>query len=438
MTYAGSYKKISALVFTALLMSAPFAHAEGPQCSSVFYTSTESLNDLMTKRYPSLDKLLQDPNAFYETYRQRFHAQKELTPDHPYRFDFSEMGMPLVRDIDKYLEVKIDSVTKELAEFKEKRASRMKLSRIVRTKFDNAKEKNLETYVEYLKDLRGESQEIMNDGHVSYERVVEFSYFYNRAAGRFDTNKYPMKDRFLLLTDRLLEGYKPLPIAEEYRMYKNRDFGVFQMKSVYKGYRDAEKIFAKDFKATDELKQLWIPTNAALGNSVLMRLMNTKIHLVGVTDAPIWADGYNRPAGDFWMHDVRHESFKYYEAQNYIEKNQLSDAQFDRMKSKMDDWLVELNSEIAKIEDVNLKKAVSLTIFNFHHDAGFPLIPTMFLTKKNTTKNLYTMYVVSGHGTYFENPWKNLDRADAWLKDFWGKRVEQENEALDLARSHNP
>lgn len=436
MTYAHACSKMTAIVFSALLVTAPLAHAAGPQCSSIFYTSTESLNELMTKRYPQLEQLLQNPNSFFETYRQRFHAQKEVTPEHPYRFDFSEMGLPLVRDIDKYLEVKIDSVTKELAEFQAQRASRHSLSRLVRSKFDNKKQKNLETYIEYLKALRGESQEILEAGSVSYERIVEFSYFYNRAAGRFDTNKYPIKDRLLLITDRLLEGYKPLSIAEEYQLYKNRDFGVFQMKSAYKGYRDAEKIFAQDFKAQDDLKQLWIPTNAALGNSVLMRLMNTKIHLVGVTDAPIWADGYNRPAGDFWMHDVRHESFKYYEAQNYIEKNQLTDAQFERMKQKMDDWLVELNTETAKIEDVNLKKAVALTTFNFHHDAGFPLIPTMFLTKKNTTKNLYTMYVVSGHGTYFDNPWKNLDRADAWLKDFWSKRVEQENEALDLIKNH--
>lgn len=426
--------KIGLLVMTAILAASTPAFS-APMCSSVFQTSTEQLNDLMSNRYPQLSVMLKDPTSYFELYKKRFEEQKRLTPETPYHFDFSEMGMPLVVDINQYLEAKITTVKADMSAFQTKRDSRNKISRLIRSKFDGKKQKDFETYIAYLTDLQKEAQTILATGHISYQRLVEFSYFYNRAAGRFDTSKYPLKDRFLLFTDRLLEGYKPLPIAEEYLLYKEGKFEVFQMASKYKGYRDAEAKFEADFDNKDELKQLWIPTNAALGNSVLMRLMNTKIHLVGVTDAPIWADGYNRPAGDFWMHDVRHESFKYSEVQKYLEKQDLTDAQFEKMKSKMDDWLVELNQETAKIENQDLRKAVALTSFNFHHDAGFPLIPSMFLTEKNTTKNLYLMYTISGHGTFFKDPWKNLDRADAWLKDFWGKRIDQEYEALDLVKS---
>ncbi len=219
-------------------------------------------------------------------------------------------------------------------------------------------------------------------------------------------------------------------------MYKARNFEVFQMESKYAGYQAAEKDFRAAFSDRSEFKTLWVPTNAAIGNSVLMRLMNTQIHLVGVTDTPIWADGYNRPAGDFWMHDVRHESFKYYEVQNYLEKHDITDMQYYSMTKKMDDWLVELNQETAKIQDPDLKKAVALTSFNFHHDAGFPLIPSMYLAHKRYegVRRLYVMHIISKHGVTFKDPWNNLDKAEVWLKDFWRQRIDQEYEALGLVK----
>lgn len=432
-------KKMGSALLTVLLIISSSTFA-AEQCGGIFDapTSTQQLNALMTKRYPQLEVLLKDPHAYYEKMRQRFHEQKAKTPENPYSFDFSEMGIPLVHDINKYLDAKIESVKTELNDFTQKSASRGKISRLIRSRSDAKKQAELELYITYLKELKNEAEGYIANGTITYQHIVEFSYFYSRASGRFDTSSYPMKDRFFLWTDRLLEGYKPLALREEYQMYKERRFGVFQMKSKYKGYRTAEKTFQAGFTDKTDLKQLWIPTNAALGNSVLMRLMNTNVHLIGVTDVPIWADGYNRPAGDFWMHDVRHESFKYYEAQRYLEQHDLTDAQFARLKTKMDDWLVELNSATAKLTDADLKKAVTLTTFNFHHDAGFPLIPSMFLTHTNTTKRLYLMYQLSGHGNHFKSPLKNLDRADAWLKEFWRQRIDQEHEALDLVRNPQP
>ncbi|MDG0817634.1 hypothetical protein [Bdellovibrio svalbardensis] len=430
-----------ALTFLAglLVLSGITAFAAGEQCASIFaeISSTQELNELMVKRYPQLTSILKDPNAYFEKYRERFNEQKKKTPESPFSFDFSEMGLPLVQDINGYLSAKIETVQKDLTALKEKRDGHNKLVKIVRTPFDKSKQNQLELYLKYLGELKAESAEILAKGSVSYRHLVEFSYFYSRAIGRFDTKSYPLKDRFLLYTDRLLEGYKPLSLSKEYEMYKSREFGVFQLHSKYSGYKAAEKDFESAFANKEELKSLWIPTNASIGNSVLMRLMNTRLHLVGVTDAPIWADGYNRPAGDFWMHDVRHESFKFYEVQRYLEKNDLSAEQFVNMQRKMDDWLVELNRETAKIEDPDLKKAVSLTSFNFHHDAGFPLIPSMYLAQERyqPVRSLYTMHIISGHGVTFKDPWNNLDKAEVWLKDFWRQRIDQEYEALDLAKS---
>ena len=136
------------------------------------------------------------------------------------------------------------------------------------------------------------------------------------------------------------------------------------------------------------------------------------------------------------MHDVRHESFKYNEIQKYLAKNDLTQEQFDRLNVKMDDWLVELNQEVEKIQDPDLRAAVILTVFNFHHDSGYPIIPSAFLAfdKYKFVKFLYFMYQVSGHGDFFKNPYKNLDKANLWLKDFWRQRIDQEYQALNLAK----
>ncbi len=110
------------------------------------------------------------------------------------------MGMPLVGDINNYLIAKIDSVQKELTAFKEKREGRSRISKAFRGKIDDYKQSQLELYLKYLGELKAESAEIIAHGSVSYRHLVEFSYFYGRAIGHFDTKTYPWKDRFLLWT----------------------------------------------------------------------------------------------------------------------------------------------------------------------------------------------------------------------------------------------
>jgi len=73
-----------------------------------------------------------------------------------------------------------------------------------------------------------------------------------------------------------------------------------------------------------------------------MRLMPKSIEIVGVTAQPIMADGFLRPGGDFWMHDVRHSSVKLQKRQRYIERHQLGEAQMRALDAKAEEWANEL------------------------------------------------------------------------------------------------
>lgn len=431
-------KTTSKLIVSLIILASSWnAHAEGPMCRDVFatpLTATQILNQDLAERFPGLASMLQDPEAYYERINKEFQEQKRLTPDDPYSFDFSEFGMPLITDIQGWLKQQISELTADHIAFQNKVANRNKVSGLVLRPLDIRKDKEYSLYLKYLTELKAEADQIVADKHVTYYHVSEFSYFYSRAANRFITRNYPLRDRLLLALDRIMEGYKPLPLQEEYNLYHNRQFQVFQKNSIVKSWREAEKPFANAFDNTDQLQGIWINTNLNLDQSILQRLMNTKIHLIGISNVPIWADGYNRPSGDFRMHDVRHESFKYIEIERYIETHELTEAQLTALRAKMDEWMLELRTENAQIQDPDLKAAVNLTAFSFHHDSGFPFIPSSFLATNHfqPVRSLYMFYLVSGHGDFFNKPWKNLDLAEVWLKDFWRKRLDQETAILGI------
>lgn len=388
-----------------------WGQAEELQCSKAFSpepkpaTAAAILNERLTNKFPRLAFVNKNPDLFIKEMQARFEAKKKQDPTRAYEFDYSEIGMPLVKDMAEWLTSKINDLGNET---KEQKVAR-----------------------QYLSDLRAEAQTYLNSNQVSYKALIEFSYFYSRAIGHFDTRPQRPLMRLFLFIDRSINGYKQLSITKEYDLYKNRQFNVFQKRSVTKNFRSAEVPFQDLFKQ-DHLDTIWVPTNESVNREIFMRLMSKNINLIGVTSDPILADGVLRPGGDFFNHDVRHESFKYYERGVYIKRHKLNEQQIQKLSEKSEEWYLEFKAELAKVQDPDFRNAIYHLAFNFHHDAGFPLVPSVYIyrVKDHAARNLYYMMELSGQGAGFKEPLKNLKLADQWLTQFWQARLMEETAIL--------
>lgn len=121
-----------ATVATPLVLSATLpqlAYANGPQCAPLFIESDtapikllkepkkdlvtnlrESIeanykerNAILAKRYPQLDFVFKDPEAFVAVMKSRFEQQKTITPEDPRLFNFPEAA-PTMKEIRADLE----------------------------------------------------------------------------------------------------------------------------------------------------------------------------------------------------------------------------------------------------------------------------------------------------------------------------------------------
>lgn len=111
-----SKKLILSLLIASASVNATLstAHAGAPQCSAIFETvakqaaadtikdqgkvdplqklkesveqNYKSRNEILSKRYPQLDFVFKDPEAFVTLMKSRFEAQKKITPEDPRLF----------------------------------------------------------------------------------------------------------------------------------------------------------------------------------------------------------------------------------------------------------------------------------------------------------------------------------------------------------------
>jgi hypothetical protein len=232
----------------------------------------------------------------------------------------------------------------------------------------------------------------------------------------------------MLSIDNRLQGYKQLPIDREYALYRERKFMFFQMSSTVRTFKAVEQSFAKAFSNPHFLERIVVPINDVIDRDILYALVPSSIDLEGLTYDPIAADGFLRPSGHFMNHDRRHNSVKTVERLRYIQSKNPTIAQMRLIMELQDKWDLELQQAIAKIQDPDLREAVDLTAFNWHHDRGYPYTPSVWLeTKKNAV--IYALdftLILSGQGTRFKNVMKNTKSANAWLDDFWVERLPDE------------
>lgn len=397
----------------------------------------EATNIKFAQKYPNFEAMLKNPGDYFEEMKLRFALQKKLTPNDPYRFDFSEYGIPVIKELRNQITEKEDEFVKNLDLLKTAHEDST-VPEWIKNKFpilfSRPKQiKDQELGLKYLREVKAELDSYLAKDSIDYKSLQEISFFYSRASGAFDEKKLNLRDRMMLVIDRHLQGYNKLTIEQEYTEYQNRTFKVFHKDSPVDGFINAQAPFENAFADNDELIMLSLPTPEHLGPDIFMRLMPYNIYINGISLNPAAADGFVRPSGDFWLHDLRHASAIYEKRLRYMDKYQISEEAFSKLQLRMDRWKMELDEERKKIENKELRYAIGFFMFNHHHDRGFPMVPSTYLNndKENISYLLYTMLKVSNQPTGFKRPRQTLDEAYSWLQDFWLKRLDEEMEIIN-------
>jgi len=308
----------------------------------------EAANDALAGKYPTLDVVLKDPDKFVSTMEARFDAQKKLTPANPYAFDFSEYGLPVMKQISAALD-------KEIAEA------------------GTAHPKE----VAYFQELKADVDGHLAKGSIDYRRTQELAYFSAEALGLLDHARETPKQRAFLVIDRYLDGYTPKTLDQQIENYHHNAFRVFDTNAPrISGLDRFHNTFDKAFFADSKLELISLPTMEPLGLDIFFRLSDYNLFPIGVAADPIGADGFMRPGGDFWTHDLRHSSDMFGRRKIFESEHHMTEPQVRKLQKRIDVWRAELLEKIDKIPDPNLKGAVTFLMFNWHHDRGRPMVPS--------------------------------------------------------------
>lgn len=400
----------------------------------VYYRSPQELsayqavNKRLAEKYPVLKTVLADPEAFIKDIEAKFATQKLLTPERPYGFDYSELGIPALQKMMDEIKLKMLEHETRIQELEENKGFFSFLNAPFRTR----KSAEYKVALDYLGDIKAEINTYLVQGSVDYQNLYEVSYFYSRAIGHFDLKTMNVRDRLLLYIDRYLQGYKPLKIDQEYRLYQERTFTVFQKSSPVDGFEQASLTFENAFLNNEKIEMMILPTTEELGPDIFSRLVSYNIFPISMTSVPVAADGFVRPGGDFWMHDIRHSSAIFAARKDYESAYNLTEAQVVELRAKSELWKSELDQARKTIVDKEVKYAVGFFMFNFHHDRGYPMLPSSYVDDHldHVPYLLYYTLKVSKQPLGFKNPSKTMNTAYKWLQDFWLQRLEQEKAIL--------
>lgn len=382
--------------------------------------------------------VLKDPRAFKKDLEARFQAQKALTPDDPYQFEMKDYGIPVLQDIDAHLAAEISKLEEKAGLTPRTSAERTGIKAACAAigdffnPFHWMADKNYDVGLKYLKELKADIGGHIKDDSISYRRLQELASYSATALGHFDDEDLNLKDRSMLVIDRHLLGKESGNIAEEYRRYKDNDFQLFRKEAGDSGIRLAQDHFVDDFFDPNQLKLVSLPVARSLGPGVFMQLLPHDMFLMGVTPDPESADGFNRPGGDFYLHDMRHSSSIYTKRKIYEKEHNLSDAQKEKLEVMQSVWKAEMNEAKKKIESKEMRYAIGFLSFNHHHDRGIPQLPSSFLAEDHgkVANKLFLALKVSEQPTGFENPKETINGAYEWLREFWLQRLPQEEAIL--------
>ncbi len=384
----------------------------------------QELNRVTSEKYPALAFLLDDPRAFLSQMQTRFEQQKSRGLD-PHKFSYPEAGKPALDFATKALTEQISENEIETSNLRSqiKHASFHEFLQIYAAK---TKIKEYTKAIVYARDLLGEIKNV-EAANYPYLDVIELSYFATRLLGHFDFVKNSVFQKSTIWMDYAVSGYLQKSITKEYEYYKTRSSPVFQYPMIGQQFTPSARPFRRAFENKEKLSFVVIPTSIELANDIFQRLMPIQTHLFGMSKTPILADGFNRPSGLFWMHDVRHEATKYFKKFLYSRKHKLNEEQMHQIDQASERWFVELEQAQRSVKDPQLTAAIRLYAFNYHHDQGNPFIPSEFLKRRGlfVINSLFLQEVWSGQEVGFSNI-RLLSAAEKWLEAFWQTKIEEE------------
>lgn len=444
-----SHSLVGALVLSSVAPSISFASAA--QCKQLFNIMSLSQSELNTKsksdllsenyskrnktlseRYPKLAFMFNDPEGFVKNVRERFEAQKKITPDDPRVFNFPEAEATM-REIHQDLENFRQEVVADLQ--KEKSSVKNKLSHLILER-RSQKVETLTKVLKYINKVQVDVEKMFSTNEYPYRDTVYTLYYYSRIRGIFQFKELSPYYQALKYLDMVMHGYRRLNIDQELSLYENKGNPLLQVRSgkISHEFRTAELPFRDAFERTDRLDYIIFPSVHALGASAFLHVLPYKIHILGATNAPIKADGFNRPGGLFWMHDVRHEADRYMKVESYRKSQNLTDKQDTELKQYMVLWHKEFLDLKNSVQDSAVKESLDHYHFYTHHDVGVPMIPSMFLNHHKDGMTVYYAFLwhkkFAGQTPKYNEWTKNTKQAQEILEKFWSERLEIEKRIL--------
>ncbi len=407
-------------------------------------SATELWGQYFTKINPEVGIVVNNPDAFKAEINRRFREQKEAHPSAPLAFDFSEIGMIEIP-------VMLEKIEKKMEVFEDKKARLTTFTGQMRAIFGGAEvprlrdiffpsklRREFELAIQYLRELNDILERHASDGRVAYDEFIALSHYYVRVMGLFDTFEMSFQDRASLILERRIQGYKDFDMRIELDKFRGRNFEFVNRDSFLESYQESRAVFEGAYYAPqkmDELPYILVPSHGHFGIDIFQFLMSKDIYLLGMTDEPIRADGFLRPAGLFMLHDYMHSALMWHWQRKWMQENGINEEQWARLSQASDMWQVQLKEHLLAIEDPQMRRTARRLAFNIHHEQGFPLMPSVFLTETKvnfTTRQLYFMEWIGG-----ETPWtyktmvRELDEAFEIVKDFWLSKLDEERAILE-------
>lgn len=377
----------------------------------------EKLRSKLIDKHPSLKFVLEDPDKFSKEIKLRFSKQKEITPNSPHSFDYSEVGIPAVELMIKGIELN----SKEIEILFNQRKFKI-----------NQFEKDL--LLEYLNEIKIKMLGHQQSRSVTYIELLKLSNYYSRAITLHQTLGHTKLQKVQLRFDRYLEGYAPMSIHEEIELFRKDNYFVFpeDRQSGIRGYREAQPHFVDAILNKSDIDAIIVPTGEEIDRDFLYYLFSRdSIYVGGLSQKAIQADGFYRPSGDFWYHDLRHESGKFHRKAEYLNENNISKKNIPMLNRQLDLWMMDLKNATMKIKDQNQREAVELMAFNFHHDSGYVMAPSVYFKKFSILRTvLFYISLKVGKEKTFSQPFKNFIFAKKFLNDFWSSKIEEEKNAI--------
>jgi hypothetical protein len=114
-----------------------------------------------------------------------------------------------------------------------------------------------------------------------------------------------------------------------------------------------------------------------------------------------------------------------------LETNHIPESRVPLLNKRLDAWSLELQQDITKIEDPDVRRAAELIAFNFYHDRGYPVAPSQYVKRpyKYVEYLLQSVLTISGQGSQVKNP-LNIRKASAWMENYWKQKIPEEEAFL--------